>query len=231
MFRRTLRKIIPEYAIFPLCLTAIMMAVSYGGAKVIQFFISFEYVDITSAWDKFFVFEPAWILAYIGSYFFWIYQYTTIARESPQKAYQLAAADAVAKIICLICFIALPATNVRPEVEGSGFIPFLMRLMYTIDTPTNLFPSAHCFVAWMGTRYIFECKNIRRKWLVYPLCFIGSVLVFLSTLYTKQHVLWDVISGIAVAEIGWFVARFTKLPKLIEKLNERFMKTKLSKIL
>lgn len=231
MFRRTLRKIVPEYAIFPLCLTAIMMAVSYAGAKAVQFFISFDYVDITSEWDQFFAFEPAWILAYIGSYFFWIYQYTTVGRESPEKVYQLAAADAVAKIICLVFFIALPATNVRPEVKGTGFIPFLMRLMYTIDTPTNLFPSIHCFVAWMGTRYIFECKKIRRKWLVYPLCFLGTILVFLSTLHTKQHVVWDVISGIAVAEVGWLVARFTKLPKLIEKLSDRFLQTKLSKFL
>lgn len=231
MFRRTLRKIIPQYAILPLCMTGIMMAVSYGGAKVIQFFISFDYVDITSKYDAYFAFEPAWILAYIGSYFFWIWQYTTIARESPEKACQLAAADAVAKIICLVLFVTVPATNVRPEIEGNGFTVFLMRIMYTIDTPTNLFPSAHCFVAWMATRYIFECKKIRLKYLVYPLCFIGSVLVFLSTLHTKQHVLWDVLSGIAVAEIGYWVARFTKLPKCIERLNERFLKTKLSKIL
>ncbi len=231
MLRRTLRKIIPTYAILPMCMTGIMMLCSYGLAKVIQFFISFDSIDMTIAWDAFFVFDPVWVLVYFGSYFFWIYQYTTVARESPEKAYRLATADAVAKIICLIFFIALPATNVRPEVEGSGICAALMRLLYQIDTPTNLFPSIHCFVAWMGTRYIFECKKPRCRWLVRILCLIGSILVFLSTLYTKQHVLLDVISGIAVAEIGWFVARFSKLPKLIGKLNERFMKTKLCQFL
>lgn len=231
MIRKTLRKVIPTYAIMPLCLTGIMMACSYGLAKVIQAFIIFDPIDITSSMDAFFGFDPIWIWVYFGSYFFWIYQYTTIARESQEKACQLAVADAVAKMICLIFFIAMPATNVRPEIEGSGISAELMRLLYWIDTPTNLFPSIHCFVAWMGTRYIFECKKLHHKWLVCILCFIGSVLVFLSTLHTKQHVVWDVLSGIAVAEIGWIVARFTKLPKLLEKLNEKFMQTKICKYL
>ena len=125
----------------------------------------------------------------------------------------------------------MPTTNVRPEVEGTGFIPFLMRFIYWVDTPTNLFPSIHCFVAWLGTRYMFECKKLRHKGLTCVLCVIGSILVFLSTLHTKQHVLPDVVSGIIVAEIGWFTARFTKLPKVVERINEKFMKTRLCKIL
>ena len=154
-----------------------------------------------------------------------------MARESPEKAYQLAAADFVAKLICFFFFAFMPTTNVRPEVEGTGFIPFLMRFIYWFDTPTNLFPSIHCFVAWLGTRYMFECKKLRHKGLTCVLCVIGSILVFLSTLHTKQHVLPDVVSGIIVAEIGWFTARFTKLPKVVERINDKFMKTRLCKIL
>ena len=127
--------------------------------------------------------------------------------------------------------MVLPTTNFRPEVEGSGFIPFVMRFIYWIDTPTNLFPSIHCFVAWLGTRYIYECRSLRHRALTGVLCTIGTLLVFASTLFTKQHVLLDVISGIVVAEIGWLVARFTKLPNVLEHLNEKFMKTRLCKIL
>lgn len=231
MIRRTLRKIVPSYAVLPMCLTGIMMACSYGLAKVIQFFFAFDAIDITSSIDAVFTFNSAWIWVYFGSYFFWIYQYTAVARDSEEKACQLAVADAVAKLICLVFFIVLPATNVRPEITGNSISDELMRVLYWVDTPTNLFPSIHCFVSWMGTRYIFECKKMKHKWLVATLCFIGSVLVFLSTLCTKQHVFWDVLSGIAVAEIGWLVARFTKLPQLLMKLNARFMQTKLGKFL
>ena len=60
---------------------------------------------------------------------------------------------------------------------------------------------------------------------------IGSVLVFLATMFTKQHVFYDVISGVAVAEIGWLVARYTGLPRLFERLNERFLRTKLAQMI
>jgi len=57
------------------------------------------------------------------------------------------------------------------------------------------------------------------------------VLVFLATMFTKQHVFYDVISGVAVAEIGWLVARYTGLPRLFERLNGRFLRTKLAQMI
>ena len=228
MLRRTLRKIIPTYAILPLLLTGLMNLLAYQGAKLVQLFTGYAHaLDMTTSLDRAMPFQPAWVLVYIGTFVFWIYQYTTVARESPSKAYRLATADFIAKLICLVFFIALPTTNVRPTVEGNGFIPFVMRFIYWVDTPTNLFPSIHCFVAWLGTRYIYECKSLRHRVLTGILCTIGTLLVFASTLFTKQHVLLDVVSGVAVAEIGWLVARFTKLPTVLERLNERFMKTRL----
>ena len=58
--------------------------------------------------------------------------------------------------------------------------------------------------------------------MVSALCVVGSILVFLSTLFTKQHVIYDVLGGIAVAEIGYLAARWTKLPVLFERLNDRY---------
>ena len=232
MFRRTLRKIIPTYTILPLLLTWFSNLFAYQGAKFIQLFTGYaDAIDMTTAWDRATPFCPVWVLMYIGTFVFWFYQYTTVARESPKMAYRMATADFVAKMICMVFFIVMPTTNVRPEVEGTGFIPFVMRFIYWIDTPTNLFPSIHCFVSWLGTRYIYECKSLRHRVLTSILCTIGSLLVFASTLLTKQHVLPDVISGVIVAEIGWLVARFTKLPNVLERLNEKFMKTRLCAIL
>ncbi len=232
MIQRNLRKIIPTYAIFPLVMTGLMNLIAYQGAKFIQLFTGYaDALDMTTAWDAAVPFEPAWVLVYVGTFVFWTFQYITVARESPALAYRLVAADFVAKILCLVFFVALPTTNVRPEVTGSGFIPFLMRFIYWIDTPTNLFPSAHCFVAWLGSRYIFECKRLKHRYLLGFVCVIGSLLVFASTMLTKQHVLADVIGGVAVAEIGWFVARFTNLPEVFGRINDKFMQTRLCKFL
>ena len=232
MLRRTLRKIIPAYAILPLALTGLMNLTAYSGAKLFQLIFGMDNaIDMTTKWDLLFPFTPVWILVYIGTFVFWTYQYTTVARESPEAAYRLSTADFCAKIICMVFFILMPTTNVRPEVTGTGFIPFVMRFIYWIDTPSNLFPSIHCFVAWLGTRQMFEAKKIRRRVLTSVLCVIGSLLVFASTLFTKQHVIVDVFSGVAVAEIGFVIAKYTKLPSVLGRLNERFMRTSLCRFL
>ena len=231
MFRRTLRKVIPVYAIFPLCMTGLMNLLCYNGAKLMQLLFRFEAMNMTTSWDLALGFHPEWSLVYLAAYFFWFYQYTAVARESPRMACRLAAADATGKIICFLFFLFLPTTNVRPDVSGPGFFNFVMRVIYFCDTPTNLFPSVHCFIAWLGTRYLFECRNLRHKALTCTLCTIGSVLIFFSTIFTCQHVFVDVIAGVAVAEIGWLAARFTPLSRCFEKWNERFMKTKLCHLL
>lgn len=128
-------------------------------------------------------------------------------------------------------FVLLPTHNVRPPLETGGFTGWAMRTIWLLDTPTNLFPSIHCFVSWLGTRYIYECRSLRHRGLTCTLCTVGSVLVFLATMFTKQHVFYDVISGVAVAEIGWLVARYTGLPRLFERLNGRFLRTKLAQMI
>lgn len=230
MLRRTLQKIVPTYALFPLAFTGIMNFFTYTGSKWFRTIFGLESaIDMTIKWDAFFPFTPIWIFVYLGTFVFWIYLYTTVARESPEACYRLVTADFCCKVICLIFFIAMPTTNVRPEVTGTGFLPFVVRFVYWIDAPSNLFPSLHCLIAWLGTRQILEAKKPRFRVLNGVLCVIGSLLVFASTLYTKQHVIVDVFSGVAVAEIGFVIAKYTKLPDVIGRINERFMTTRLCK--
>lgn len=221
-----LGKLIPDYAILPLALTGINNLIAFNGGKMIQYITGIAPIDMTGPMDAYFPFRPIWILAYIGTFVFWIYQYTTIAKESREQAYRLVAGDFAAKVICLLFFVLMPTTNIRPVVEGNGVFAFLVRFIYWIDSPLDLFPSIHCFVAWLGTRQLFEAKKLRHKPLTCTLCVIGSILVFLSTLYTKQHVFYDVLGGIAVAEIGFAAAKYTKLPNFFKNLNEHFMETK-----
>ncbi len=228
MLRRTLKWFVPTYALFPLALTGIMNLIAYTGSKWIQsVFHLNNAIDMTTKWDNAIPFTPIWILPYLITFAFWFYLYITVAKEGRQAVYRLVTADFCGKLVCMIIFIAMPTTNVRPEVVGTGFIPFVVRFVYWIDAPNNLFPSLHCFIAWLGTRQIFEAKKIRHGVLNGVLCAVGSLIVFASTLYTKQHVIADVISGVLLAELCYAIAKYTKLPNVLERVNERFMTTKL----
>lgn len=228
MLRRFLQKFVPTYAVLPLALTGLVNLLSYTGAKWIQSVFHLDNtLDMTTKWDALIPFEPLWMLPYLITFLFWFYLYTTVAKEGPEATYRLVAADCCGKLVCLIFFVVMPTTNVRPEVVGDGFIPFVVRFVYWIDAPRNLFPSLHCFIAWLGTRQMLEAKRPRHRVLVSVLCVIGSLIVFASTLFTKQHVLADVASGVALAELCFMVAKYSKLPNVIGRMNERFMTTKL----
>ncbi len=236
MLRRFLQRLVPTYAVLPLACTGIMNLLSFTGTKLFLYIFGLGTpIEQLPQWltkgDALFPYTPVWAIAYIGSFAFWFYLYTTVAKESPEAAYRLVAADFCGKLVCLIFFIVLPTTIVRPEGEeiGTGFGAFLIRIIYWTDDPTNLFPSLHCFIAWLGTRYIFEAKKPRYRVLNSMLCVIGSLMVFASTLYTKQHVIVDVYAGVALAEICFLIGKYTKLPNLFRRMNEWFMGTKLCK--
>ena len=210
--KRFLKHLIPDHAIIPLALTFLSLMVSYQGAKLVQAIFGMPYVlDLTVSWDSYFPFRPSWVLVYVGSYLFWCYVYILPAREAPGLGSQLAVADCFGKALCMIFFLALPTTNVRPPITGTSLLDQAMGLIYSMDTATNLFPSEHCFMAYLGTRFVFRCKELKKP-LLHRLCSaVGCALVFLSTLYTKQHVIVDVFGAVAVAELSILFADRSKL--------------------
>lgn len=228
--RKILGRIFPTYTVLPLLLTACSMLCSYQAAKVVQMIFGFHNPqDLTLSFDLQTPFAPGWGWVYIASYIFWIYLYVTTARESIEAACKLAVADFAGKMICLAFFLAFPTTNVRPSVEGTGLTALLIRIIYKMDTPTNLFPSIHCFIAWLGMRYVLTAKNLKHKAIHGVISVSGTLLVFASTLFTKQHVILDVFGGIAVAEIGLLIARFSPLADLLKKWNVKFTYSKIGK--
>ena len=68
-----------------------------------------------------------------------------------------------------------------------------------------LFPSIHCLDSWLSWRFLVQCKKVPLwyKWVN----FVFSLLVCLSTVLVKQHVIVDIFAGIAVAELGLLLSR------------------------
>lgn len=215
-----LDKIIPRRCSLPLILCGLVnFAVYYGGMLLSHYFPMHNW---TLGIDSVFPLMPLWTIIYVLSFIFWIVNYILISRDSPQMVYRLAAADICAKIVCLIFFVFIPTTLDQPSLDGFGWQAALLRIIYALDQPVNLFPSIHCLVAWLCFRPLLNCKHIKPWYKVCSLVF--SFLVFFSTLFTKQHVFVDVIGGWVLAELSYDLA--TKLPimKLLKKWNRKFDK-------
>ena len=160
-------------------------------------------LDMTTALDRMIPFNPNWVLIYVICYLYWAVSYVLMARQD--NWYSIMTGEVLAKLLCGAIFLLLPTTNVRPEITGTGFTDWLMGLIYQLDQPLDLFPSIHCMESWICFRGMLEQKSIP-KWYQY-FAGIFTLLVCLSTLFTRQHVIADVIAGILLGELCLDVSR------------------------
>ncbi len=90
--------------------------------------------------------------------------------------------------------------RLRPQIfEQTNIFTQLTAYLYSIDTPTNLFPSIHVFNS-IGV-HIALCHNqalAKIKWAKIGSFVICSSIV-LSTVFLKQHSMFDVLTAFAMA--------------------------------
>lgn len=195
-----IKKIIPLYGILPLLCCFGLNMIVYSGSMVIC--ADWKHYDLTTSFDRMVPLEPAWMYIYFGCYIFWVVNYIMMARiheDNPADFYRFVTTDMMSRIICGIFYFLLPTTNVRPDVIGDTFADSLLRFLYSIDQPANLFPSIHCLVSWMC--YIGIRGNQKVPVWYRGFSCIFALLVVVSTQTTKQHYIVDAVAGILIAEV------------------------------
>jgi len=209
----------PQMRTWLLPLTAAIwnQAVYYGGGWLAQ---ERYHHDWTLLIDRAIPFLPWTVSIYLLCFLFWAGSYVLSARQKKLLAYRFFCADFLAKAVCLACFLLLPTTNVRPAVEGNGLWEGLVRFLYQVDAPVNLFPSVHCLVSWLCWIGVREREDIPR-WYRY-FSFWIAVAICLSTLTIKQHVIVDVAGGIALAEASWWAAGLEPVFRKYAQTADRF---------
>ncbi len=207
LYKQSIGRWIPAYGLLPLIACFAMNCLVYWGShNLVQ---NKKHYDLTSKLDNQVPFVKEWVIIYVVCYFFWAINYILISREGRDKCYRFVFADLLSRLICGIIFIVYPTTNLRPTVAGSDFTSWLMNFIYRIDPATNLFPSIHCLVSWFCFVGIRGSKKLPLWYKVFSCIF--AVLVFASTQFTKQHYLIDVVGGIVIAEVCFYIANHTKI--------------------
>ena len=198
-----MRDLIPRYARRPLVLMLLYNCCVYWLTRSLT--AGAVHHDLTVGLDRAIPFAPPFIIIYILAYVQWVAGYIVIARDSPERCFRVISGEMLTKTACLLFFLFLPTVMTRPEVTGTNIFSRITGLIYALDSPDNLFPSIHCVESWICFRGILGAKTAGRWYKLSMLVF--SLLVFASTLLVKQHVFVDVISGVALAELGQRLAR------------------------
>lgn len=198
---------IPQYAIKPLLLCVIFNFSVYSGARL--FYGNRVFHDLTSKLDDRIPVVPIFIVFYLGSYIFWTFNYILVSRVSKDNCYRLAISDLLGKLTCFIIYITFPTTNIRPDITTSGVFWDMLKFLYKADAANNLFPSIHVLVSWYCFAGIRNNKNIPAWYRCFSL--FMALMISISTLTTKQHVIVDVIAGVVLAEITWQLSLYLQL--------------------
>ena len=88
----------------------------------------------------------------------------------------------------------------RPDTfERENIFTNLTCMVYEADTPTNLFPSIHVYNSIGVNIAILHCHNFKQKKPIRIGSCLLMVSIVLSTVFLKQHSVFDVITGIVFA--------------------------------
>jgi membrane-associated phospholipid phosphatase len=152
------------------------------------------------ALDRLLPLTPMWALVYGALYAFLIVLPVFVIQQE-ELIRRTVWAYLTVWTVAYICFILYPTVAPRPDtVTGKRFAAWGLRFLYEADPPYNCFPSlhvAHSFVSALA------CWRVHR-----PLGVIaasGASLVAISTLFTKQHYVADLVAGILLAFAAYTV--------------------------
>lgn len=105
--------------------------------------------------------------------------------------------------VCLAIYVLFPSElQLRPvTVDTSDIFGYLVNIIYRTDTPTNVCPSIHCLNSFATHIAIVKCEYFRKRPALIRLSFILMVMICLSTLFLKQHSVYDVMGAALLAVI------------------------------
>ncbi len=195
--------ILPGYAVLPMILMLALNCITYFDTRL--FTTGLYHHNISIGLDDKIPFLPIFIIPYILAYLQWILGYVAIGRESKPHCYTYMTAEMITKLLACITFVLLPTTLIRPDIVSRDIFSQITAYIYQIDAADNLFPSIHCIESYVCMRGIWKCKKVSMGWKI--ACSVMTVLVFMSIVFVKQHVVLDMIGAVVYFEAALLISK------------------------
>lgn len=111
----------------------------------------------------------------------------------------------ISSIIGFIIFIIYPTVVLRPELKVNNLSTFVVSIIYYFDTPAlNCFPSFHTLNSVLSIMFISMNKNAPKKLRIF--IFVLALGIILSTIFIKQHVIYDLIAALLIAIVSYLIS-------------------------
>ena len=128
-------------------------------------------------------------------------------------------------IFLIISTIYPNGHHLRPlSFERDNIFTQLCRMLYKTDTATNLFPSIHVYNSIGVHIAIAKSNTTRNNKLVYIGSGILMISIVLSTVFLKQHSMFDLLTGLLTAFVIYqivYIRSWEKQSSLIKSQKKR----------
>jgi len=169
-----------------------------------------EYHKLELKIDSLIKFNPVFSVFY-SLYFFEVLIVFILFFKNESKLRSIVLMLSLAALIHNIIFLIYPTSIERPNLTDEGFFNKLTLFFYRIDNTSNTFPSMHISLITIVFLALYFYWNRNYAFLLLPF----YILTALSTVLIKQHYIIDIISGILVGIIIFFLLRIKKQKVLL----------------
>lgn len=152
------------------------------------------------ALDRMLPVQPAWALVYGSLYLFLVVLPIFVVRQE-EHIRRTFLAYLFVWLTAYVFFLAYPTVAPRPtQVIGDGFVAWGLRFLYSADPPYNCFPSLHVAHSFVSALTV---SRVHRG--VGTVATLSASLVAVSTLFTKQHYILDVVAGMLLSFVAYLI--------------------------
>ena len=158
-----------------------------------------ELIDMSTDFDRALPIWPIFVVPYL-SFLPIVFIVLPLILWQNEKLFRLFTSSVlVAQVVMNVCYLLIPATLVRPELQGSDIFTVLLRdVVWVIDQPLNTFPSNHVALSVLAIVVLaWLPQGFKRFWWLQ----FWLALVAVSTLLTHQHVIADLLSGVILGAL------------------------------
>jgi membrane-associated phospholipid phosphatase len=181
-----------------------------GSQKLVLAFFDVGQHDLLLPGEEKIPFMPFSILVYSLEYLLPIWLFVMISKR--EYILKIIIAFVAMVIIHVFFYFSFPVEYVlRPHLSADTMGYYFISTLYEMDAPINTFPSMHVSIAFL-TFFIIRKYRPHLQWIG----FLVAIIISTSTILIKQHYILDVVSGVMLAWLVYYVC-FSKDIKLLDK--------------
>ena len=124
-------------------------------------------------------------------------------------------------IFIIVSYVYPNGLELRPDTftRDNIFIQ-LTRMIYSMDTPTNVLPSIHVFNSMAVYFAVKNSPYLKEKKVIRGAAFFMTTSIILSTMFLKQHSVVDVLTALILSYVSYDIIYNERTEKIKEGLEE-----------